>query len=496
MDRVEDLIQRKKCIHSLEGEKVTIVQNNLQRMNAMDRIEFLLDKGSFIEIGAFKNESTSSVITGYGTLDGRLVYIYSENYGLKGGVMTSKNAEKISNIMKMALKMGAPLIKIHDSVGADIKEGIHILNSYSSIIKLSASLSGVVPQISVISGPCTGMSAINAAMSDFTIIVENQGQFYVNSAESLSKGEKKFIDYPMYAEADNSSKNGSIQLIAKDEEEALSLSKKILTYLPSNNMEVSTDITPEIKVQPITRFNEMCNERKFDAYEILNLLSDENSIIEFDKHNGNGVVTALCKIHGLTIGCIITDSQSHEGNINLNSINKITKFARLCNSFNISLVNIVDAKGFEVNLRAENSGLALEIAKMAYTLSEVLCPKITLIIGDAIGAVYSLLCSKEASADVVYAWPSALVSPIEPEKIVRNLYKEQILNSEQPKEEERQLVEKYILEEASPYKAASLGDIDDIITPEETKIRLFMALDMLQSKREVKYPKKHGTILI
>lgn len=496
MNRVEDLIQRKKCIHSLEGENETIVKNNLQRMNGMERIEFLLDKGSFIEIGAFKSNGTSSVITGYGTLDGRLVYIYSENYGLQGGVMTIENAEKINNIMKMALKMGAPLIKIHDSIGADIKEGLHILNSYSSIIKLSASLSGVVPQISVISGPCTGMAAINAAMSDFTIIVENQGQFYVNSPEKLSKGENKFIDYAMYAEADNSSRNGSIQLTAKDENEALSLSKKILAYLPSNNMEVSLDINSEIKLEPIAKFNEMCNERSFDAYEVLNLLSDENSIIEFDKHNGQGVVTALCKVHGLTIGCIITNSKNQQGNIDVTSINKITKFARLCNSFNISLVNIVDAKGFEVNIKAENSGLALDLAKMTYTLSEALSPKVTLIIGDAIGAVYSLLCSKEASSDVVYAWPSALVSPIEPEQIVKSLYKEQIVNSAEPKEEERQLVEKYILEEASPYKAASLGDIDDIITPEETKIRLFMALDMLQSKREVKYPKKHGTILI
>lgn len=496
MDKLEDFIQKKQKMHVGEVDNSLDIQHNLKKMTARERIDFLLDEQSFVEIGAFIKESSSGVITGYGTIGGRLIYVYAYDYDIKGGALNLDASDKICNIMNMALKMGAPLVQMVDSLGADVSEDLNILKAYGKIINMNSKLSGVVPQISIILGPCTGMSTITAAMSDFTIISEDNGSFYVNSPSSISVKQNDYVAYNMYASAEKSSQNGSIQLSAKDEKAALELAKSIFEFIPSNNMEFSyrKEITEEEQVKE--RLNEIALENNKDMYEVINILADKNSFIEFDKAVCLNSIVGFARINGLPIGIIATNAANNKGYINKKAIEKITRFVKVCNSFNISLLSMVDCIGFEPNLQEEVEGLALSLSKMTYALCDAVVPKVALIVGKAYGSAYISLASKHCAFDSLYAWPTASIAMGSPENIIKSMHKQEIDASENPKDKEKEVIEKYYEELTSPYKAAEQGQIDDIIMPSETKAHLYMMLDMLQSKREIKYPKKHGSTLI
>ncbi|WP_032123608.1 acyl-CoA carboxylase subunit beta [Clostridium amazonitimonense] len=495
MDKLEDLIQKKQKIHFKKENESMNIQQQLKKLTARERIEFLLDEGSFVEIGGFVNLGQTTVITGFGTIDGRLIYLYAQDYNVKGGSIDLEGSKKICNIMDMTLKMGAPLVQILDSVGADLDEGINLFSAFGKIINMNSKLSGVVPQISVILGPCNGMSAISAAMSDFTIISEEKGSFYVSSPENIIEKEGQYVDYNMYAKGEESLRNGSIQLATKNEREALDLVKKIFSYLPSNNMELPIR-EENCHNNVCERLNNISKEDNKCIYEIIKKITDEGTIIEFDKDFSKEVVTALAKLNGITIGIVANNSKENNGYINKKAADKITKFVRLCNSFNISIVSLVDCKGFEANVNEEREGLALSVANMSYSLCEAVVPKVSLIIGKAFGAAYITLASKDSAFDLCYSWPNAEISLTKPESIIKIHNRPEILASENPKNKEEELVGKYYEDVIDPYKAAKVGMIDDMIIPSETKARIFMVLDMLQSKREIKYPKNHGNTFI
>lgn len=496
MDKVDSLINIVKKSHQGGGDFKINMQHNLHKMTARERVQYIIDEGSFIELGALVGNNGAGVVTGYGTVHGKLVYIYSQDYTLDGGAVNIANSDKICNVMDMSIKMGAPLIQIFDSVGAKLSEGLDILTSYAAILKRSAKLSGVVPQIAVIAGPCMGIAALSATMSDFTIMVNNSSQLGISSNKKLTEKEMKYIDSAMYASADSCSENGNIQIVATNEAAAFTILKKILEYIPSNNMEMAPMGIEASNLNVLNNsLNEMVNNEIINSYEVMISISDEDSVIELNNTWEPSIITCLAKINGLTIG-IITNDGKIRSNLNIRISEKISRFVKICDCYNIPILSIVDTEGFVVSLKEEQNGLSLHASKMIYALIEATVPKVSLIIGKACGAGYLALASKEVAFDVSYAWPNAKISVTEPEALIRILYKDEIAQAENPKLKEEEMILKYIEEVTSPYRAAEKGIIDDIIMPSETKQRIFASLDMLYSKREIKYPKKHGSTLI
>ena len=300
----------------------------------------------------------------------------------------------------------------------------------------------------------------------------------------------------MYSSASNCSENGSIQIVVANDAAAFVIVKKILEYIPSNNMEAAPMGIETSNLNVLNNnLNEMVNNEIVNSYEVMNALADEDSVIELNNNWETSIITCLAKINGLTIG-IITNAEKQHVNLNIRTSEKISRFVKICDCYNIPILSIVDTDGFEVNLKEEQDGLSFHASKMIYALIEATVPKVSLIIGKAYGAGYLALASKEVAFDISYAWPTAKISVTEPETLIKILHKDEIVQAENPKLKEKEMILKYIEGVTSPYSAAQQGIIDDIIMPSETKQRIFASLDMLHSKREIKYPKKHGTTLI
>ncbi|MBU3145871.1 acyl-CoA carboxylase subunit beta [Clostridium sp. CF012] len=496
MEKVDNLIEIVKKSHQGGGDSKVEMQHNLHKMTARERIKSILEEGSFIEIGALVGNNGAGVITGHGTVHGKLVYIYSQDYTVDGGAVNIANSNKICNVMDMAIKMGAPLIQVFDSVGAKLSEGLDILTSYGGILKRNAKLSGVVPQIAVIAGPCLGIAALSATMSDFTIMVHNSSELGISSDKKLTCEEEKYVNSKMYSSASKCSENGNIQIVAANDAAAFVIVKKILEYIPSNNMEAAPmgKETPSLN-DLNDNLNQMANNEMVNSYEVMRSLADEDSIIELNNNWEASIITCLAKINGITTG-IITNAENQDVNLNIRISEKISRFVKICDCYNIPILSIVDTDGFAISLAEEQNGLSAHVSKMIYTLIEATVPKVSLIIGKAYGAGYLALASKEVAFDVSYAWPTAKISVTQPEILIKILHKDEIVQAEHPRLKEQEMILKYLEEVTSPYSAAEKGIIDDIIMPSETKQRIFASLDMLHSKREIKYPKKHGTTLI
>lgn len=495
MDNIENLLKIKEQREKGGGDEKIEAQHNLNKLTARERIETLLDSGSFIEIGSLVNKNGGGVITGYGTIEGRLVYVFSQDYTVEGGSIESSNSRKIVRIMEMALKMGAPVVQIFDSAGAKISSGLEALGAYGAIIKKNTELSGVVPQVAVVAGACTGLASISAAMSDFAIMVEASGELYINSPEKIGEKEAKYVDIDIYGGALSASKNGTAQLTAKDDKEALEVVRKLFGYMPSNNLELAPFGCSEVLSTPDSRLDEIAKEENYDIYEIINIIGDKESFIEINGNFAPEVLTGLMKINGLTVGVMASDKIEKNEGISIRVLEKLARFVKLCSCFNISLLSLVDTKGLAVSLEEERGGLALAASSFVYALAEAKVPKVSLIIGEAYGSAYLAFASKEAAFDITYAWPGAKVAAAEPEGLIKALYREQILEAENPKEKEDELIRNHKDNISNPYIAAEEGYIDDIILPSESRMRLFAVLDMLQSKREISYPKKHGSVL-
>ncbi|WP_027632577.1 acyl-CoA carboxylase subunit beta [Clostridium hydrogeniformans] len=493
MDKIEELIEKKHNIRQGGGQDKLEGQHSQNKLTARERINLLLDEGSFIEIGTFLKDST--VIAGYGTSQGKLVYVYSEDYTKNGGLMNKASGEKIANIMEMALKMGAPLVKILDSAGGDIKDGLNTLLAYSKITNLTAKLSGVVPQISLVLGHCAGISAVTAAMSDFTIISKETGRLYVNPALDLSNKEEKFIGVSQYGEGEKVLNNGGATIACDNDKEVLAMAKKIVQLMPSNNMEKPFIENEDNKGFIQESLDEMCKSNKINKRHLSMEIFDDNSYIELFKSDEDVVLTTLGKINGLSVGVMVV-APEHNEYLNIKSLDRLTRFVKLCDSYHIPLVTFVDAEGFSSTLKEEENGLVLSIAKLTYSLAEATTPKVAIIVGKAYGSAYVTLSNKEGAFDMVYAWPNAKIAVTTPEKIIMALNRDEITGASNPKDKEKEVITSLETEITSPYKAAELGFIDDIIVPKETRARLFMTLDMLQTKKVIKYPKNHGTILI
>lgn len=494
MDKLHMLNQLED--NKIDKEKRNNIQHNLNKKTAKERILTILDKGSFVEVGTLLNKNGAGIVGGHGTINGRLVYIYSEDYRVNGGAFNKFAAKKICDLMDCAVKTGAPIIKIFDSIGGKVNEGIELLAYYGNILKKSSKLSGVVPQISIISGPCNGTMAVNASISDFVIVVNEKGSLAVNISETLEKEEEVYIDDFMYCKGQIVVDNNNAQFQVDTEEEAYKIVKDIFQYIPSNNLEMPY-LTSECNNLNIENdlLNELALNDNLNNIDLIKNISDEGYLLEINKHIDKTIETYFVKLNGLTIGAICSNLKK-ENSLNIRLANKISSFVKLCDSFNIPILSVVNNKGFIASLDEEKNGLVNSIGKMVYTLADSNIPKISLVVGEAYGSGYLSLASKETAFDVALAWPTAKIALIEPEKLAKENHIDEILNSEVPSIKEKEIIDYYKDDFSDPYVAAEVGLIDDIIKPSETKQILFAMFDMLQTKRELNYPKKHGSKLL
>lgn len=511
MSKINELVAEKKKIEKGGGEARIEKQHKKGKMFARERIEYLLDEGSFVEVGVFVSHRCSNfgmekveipdegVVTGYGTVDGRLVYVYAQDFTSTGGALGEMHAKKICNIMDLAIKTGAPVIGMNDSGGARIQEGVDALAGYGSIFYRNTKASGVVPQISMILGPCAGGAVYSPALTDFIFMVDNTSQMFITGPQVLKTvtGEQVTVEELGGAGAHNT-KSGVAHFEAPDEKTSLDQVKKLLSYLPSNNMESAPEVEMEDDLNRIipdldTIIPDNPN-KPYDMKEIINRVIDNGSFFEVQEKFAQNIITGFGRINGRSIGIIANQPKMLAGCLDINASDKSARFIRTCDAFNIPLLNIVDVPGFLPGTNQEYGGIIRHGAKMLYAYSEATVPKVTLIVRKAYGGSYLAMCSKDLGADIVYAWPSAQIAVMGPDGAANIVFKKQIKAAQDPEAERRARVQEYKDDFANPYMAAKRGYVDDVIVPSESRQRVAVAFEMLKDKRESNHPRKHGNI--
>lgn len=510
-EKIEQLLETKKNIELGGGEKRIEKQHGEGKLTARERINLLLDEGSFIEIDAFvkhrctnfgmeKTEAPADgVVTGYGTIDGRLVFVYAQDFTVLGGSLGEMHANKIVKVQQMALKMGAPIIGINDSGGARIQEGVDALSGYGKIFYNNTKASGVIPQISVILGPCAGGAVYSPALTDFIFMVEGTSRMFITGPQVIKTVTGEDVSQEELGGADTHNRvSGVAHFKDKSEQDCIMRIRKLLSYLPSNNLE-----NPPVyqSNDDINRIEEKLNElvpdnpnKPYDMKEIIRLLADDNEFFEIQEHYAQNIITGYIRLNGKTVGVVANQPKVLAGCLDINASDKAARFIRTCDAFNIPLLSLVDVPGFLPGTDQEYGGIIRHGAKMLYAFSEATVPKVTLIIRKAYGGAYLAMCSKDLGADQVFAWPGAEIAVMGPEGAANIIFKKDISNSDNPAETRQEKIKEYRDTVANPYIAASRGFIDDVIVPSTTRPRLISAFDMLETKRESNPAKKHGNI--
>jgi methylmalonyl-CoA decarboxylase subunit alpha len=426
------------------------------------RIASLFDVGSFNEIDCFakSGDNYTEAVAGYGTIEGCPAYVFAQNSDIDGGAMSKAQAEKIKKVYALAAKTGAPIIGIYDSIGGRLKEGTDLLAAYGEILLNSNNLSGVVPQISLILGPCTGASAMIAAGADIVVMSDKAELTIATNGEGGS--------------ADEAAKLGICHIKTGDEENAIAVVRQLITILPANNLSGAS----MLNIQSVSRAVPLTDESNLK--EVISAVCDENSFIELSEKFGMPTVTGLAEVGCSTAGIIALS-----GEINADSCVKAARFVRFCDAFSLPVVTFVDAEKF-TSLR--------EASKLSCAYSEATTAKITVIVGSAYGPIYIAVAGRGANADYTISWPNTIVSQLSPETAAIFLWNERLSGSENPIEDRKKLIEEYKLTMASPFEAAAKGFIDDIIPAEETRIKIIANLEMLSGKRTTGLPKKHSNI--
>lgn len=510
-DKLEQLIEKRAQIEQAGGEKRVQKQHEAGKLTARERIALLFDAGTFVELDAFvKHRCTNfdmektdaaaeGVVTGYGKVDGRLVYAYAQDFTVVGGSLGEMHAGKIVKVMDLALKMGAPCIGMNDSGGARIQEGVDALKGYGQIFYRNTLSSGVIPQISVIMGPCAGGAVYSPAITDFIFMVEDTSQMFITGPQVIKAVTGETVTAEALGGAGTHNKvSGVAHFKFEDDAATLAQVRRLLSFLPSNNLEkapvfASNDDANRI----IEELNEIIpgNPNKaYDVKDIIRALVDGGDFMETQALYAQNIVTGFARLNGQSIGIIANQPKVMAGALDINASDKAGRFIRTCDAFNIPLVNIEDVPGFLPGTSQEYGGIIRHGAKMLYAYSEASVPKITLITRKAYGGSYIAMCSKELGADMVIAWPSAEIAVMGPDGAANIIFRKDIDEAADPVQMKEEKLAAYRDEFATPYKAAERGYVDDIIEPAHTRIRLIDALDMLSSKREHKPAKKHGNI--
>jgi Acetyl-CoA carboxylase, carboxyltransferase component (subunits alpha and beta) len=511
MSKVDELVAQKEKIEQGGGQDKIDKQHERGKLFARERIEYLLDEGSFVEVDAFVKHRCSSfnmtkvelpaegVVTGYGTIDGRLVYVYAQDFTVVGGSLGEMHAKKICKILDMAVKMGAPVIGINDSGGARIQEGVDALSGYGQIFFRNTRASGVIPQISVIMGPCAGGAVYSPALTDFIFMVDKTSQMFITGPQVIKTvtGEEVSAEQLGGAMTHNSV-SGVAHFVAQDEKACLDQIRKLLSYLPSNNLETPPEVMPQDDLNRlIPELDEIMPDnanKPYDMKDIIGRIVDSGTFFEVQPFYAKNIITAFARINGRPVGIIANQPSVLAGCLDINASDKAGRFIRTCDAFNVPILNIVDVPGFLPGTNQEYGGIIRHGAKMLYAYSEATVPKVTMIVRKAYGGAYLAMCSKDLGADIVYAWPTAEIAVMGPEGAANIIFKKEIESSVNPEEERKTKIKEYRDEFATPYIAAERGYVDDVIIPSESRQRLAAAFEMLQNKRDSALPKKHGNL--
>ncbi|MDK9706066.1 MAG: methylmalonyl-CoA carboxyltransferase [Desulforhopalus sp.] len=510
-DKREYLLKKKEKIALGGGQQRIDKQHAQGKMTARERLVYLFDPNTFVEQDAFiKNRCTrfgmdkldldgESVVTGYGKIDGRLAYAFSQDFTITGGALGEMHARKIVKAMDAAVKVGAPIIGLNDSGGARIQEAVDALSGYGDIFYRNAIYSGVVPQISAVMGPCAGGAVYSPALTDFIFMVNKTSQMFITGPQVIKTvtGEQVTAE-DLGGAMTHNSVSGNVHFIAETDQDCLDGIRRLVGYLPSNNMETPPEAGG---VRNVNRFFHELNEiipdnpnKPYDMVDVINYIVDSGSFMEYQPYFAKNLITGFARVNGRAIGVVGNQPNVMAGCLDMNAGDKASRFVRTCDAFNIPLLTFVDVPGFLPGTNQEYGGIIRHGAKILYAYSEATVPKITLITRKAYGGAYVAMCSKSLGADMVYAWPTAEVAVMGSDGAVNIIFKNDIDKAEDKEAMRQQILEEYAAEFATPYKAAERGFVDDVIEPHTTRQRVIDALAMLDGKREKRPAKKHGNI--
>ncbi|AIF43497.1 acyl-CoA carboxylase subunit beta [Virgibacillus sp. SK37] len=474
-DKINELYDKRRLVELGGGDEKIDKQHAKGKMTARERIDYLLDHGSFVELNPFIEHRVSDfgmnsnsakgegVVTGYGKISGKPIYLFAQDFTVYGGALGEMHGKKIAAVMDLAAKNGVPFIGLNDSGGARIQEGVSSLDGYGQVFYRNSIYSGVIPQISVIMGPSAGGAVYSPAITDFVIMVEETSQMFITGPKVIETvtGEKISSEDLGGAHIHNA-KSGNAHIKSKNEEEALNAVRRLISYLPANNEEktekLSVEQTESDERPELTDIVPFNARSPYDVKNVIEQVADKNSFYEIHKHFAKNIVVGFARIKGETVGLVCNQPKYLAGGLDIDSSDKAARFIRFCDSFNIPLVTFEDVTGFFPGVKQEHGGIIRHGAKILYAYSEATVPKITVIIRKAYGGAYVALNSKSIGADLVYAWPNAEIAVMGPDG------------------------------------AAGLGMVDDVIDPRETRIKLIQALEMLYNKKEERPMKKHGNI--
>lgn len=498
----------------LETEELSEKQHQKGKLTARERLNLLLDAGSFVESDPFvesrfgdfgmakKKFPGDGVLTGFGKIQGRLVEIYSQDFSKIGGTLGEMHGKKIVKIYEAALKTGCPIIGIIDSGGARIQEGISSLDGYAAIFREMIKASGVIPQISVIVGPSAGGASYAPGLSDFIFMTEGISQMYITGPEVIKKvtGEESSFE-ELGGAALHSQKSGCAHFVFKNEEDCFSAVKKLLSYLPQNNLDdpvrQKNIISDFFEKEENYRLQEIVpeeEEKGYDMKELIAELFDKNSFFEVQANFAQNSIVGLARLSGYVVGIVANQPKFMAGTLDIDSSDKISRFVRFCDCFNIPLINLVDTPGYLPGKDQERGGIIRHGAKVLYGFAEATVPKISLILRKAFGGAYIALCSRALGYDKVIAWPSAQIAVMGPEQAVKIIYKNELAQSQDPEKLEKSKIKELRETFLNPEQAAKLGQLDLIIHPKDTRMILIKLLESLLNKREPKIARKHGNI--
>ncbi|MGI9665493.1 MAG: acyl-CoA carboxylase subunit beta [Acidimicrobiia bacterium] len=510
-ENIERLRALREKSRQPDNQRAVERQHDAGKLTARERIELLLDKGSFQEIDPFvqhhetnfgidqKRPYGDAVVTGWGTVDGRNVFVFAEDFTRFGGSLGEVVANKICKVMDLAMETGTPIIGLKDSGGARIQEGVLGLNGYGRIFERNVRASGVIPQISVIMGPCAGGAVYSPALTDFIYQVEGTSHLFITGPDVIKTvtGEEVTMDDLGGAHA-HSSKSGVTHFVAADDREALDEIRYMISFLPSNNMEVPPFFTPmdapDRMDEDLTTIVPDSANQPYDVVEVIESIVDDGEFYEVHEHYAGNIVVGLSRLDGYTVGVVANQPAVLAGTLDIDASVKAARFVRFCDAFNIPIVTLVDVPGFLPGVGQEHDGIIRHGAKLLYAYSEATVPRITVITRKAYGGAYLVMNSRAVRADVVFAWPSAEIAVMGAQGAVNVIHRRDLAAADDADEARAELVADYEEKFNNPFVAAEHGLVDDVIEPRETRPRLIRSLEMLRNKRENMPPKKHGNI--
>lgn len=513
-EKVKKLIDLRNEAKLGGGEKRIEAQHAKGKFTARERIAMLLDEGSFEEYDMFVTHRCDNfgmektkfmgdgVVTGQGTIDGRVVYLYAQDFTVFGGSLSETYALKICKVMDMAMKVGAPIIGINDSGGARIQEGVTALAGYAEIFERNIMASGVVPQISAIFGPCAGGAVYSPALTDFIIMSKNTSYMFVTGPKVVKTVTNEVVtDEQLGGASVHGSKSGVTHFVAEDEEEGIMLIRKMLSYMPQNNLEDAPMVNC---TDPIDRLEDSLNEiipdnpnKPYDVKDVIHAIVDQSEFLEVHRNYAQNIVVGFARFNGISVGIVANQPNYLAGVLDINASRKAARFVRFCDAFNIPLVTLVDVPGFLPGTAQEYGGIIMHGAKLLFAYGEATVPKITIILRKSYGGAYCVMSSKHLRGDINYSWPTGEIAVMGPKGAIEVLKGKKIaeFTDEAEKAEYIQKAEDDYKEKfANPYKAAEYGYIDDVIEPRNTRFRIIRALQALATKKDVMPAKKHTNI--